>query len=172
MDMTKLIMPLIVSSIVETGAQILGGINGLINLFDHAKLIGPHWTDENSEVQQALTSEREKEALRQAELKKAKHESAQGGVSIDTTSARKGVAVRPIVTNRRDMPITSPSEENAIKERARVSQEPAPARNQASERQQQQEQNRAFRESIIAASRNPGTTPIMVLNPSLAPWVV
>ena len=172
MDMTKLIMPLIVSSIVETGAQILGGINGLINLFDHAKLIGPHWTDENSEVQQALTNEREKETLRQAELKKAKHESAQGGVAIDTTSSRKGVVVRPTVTNRREMPITSPSEENAIKEQARVSQEPAPTRNQASERQQQQEQNRAFRESIIAASRNPGTTPIMVLNPSLAPWVV
>jgi len=172
MDMSKLIMPLIVSSIIETGAQILGGINGLINLFDHAKLIGPHWTDKNPEVQQALSQEREKEAERQSKLQKAKKESAQGGVVIDTTSARRGAVVGTATVTRREMALTPPSEENAIKEQARVAQAPAPTPYQAADWQQQKEQNQALRESVIAASHNPGTTPIMVANPALAPWAV
>ena len=170
MDLTKLIMPLLISTTIEGFAQILGGINGLITLLDNAPLIGRKWTKESS-TQAALTAEREKEAQRQATLKENKRQAAQGGQAIDTTSARRGVAM-PTIT-RRETALTTPAEATAISEQVAAATAPGPQQYQLSDWQQQQgTQNRDLRDAVIAASKNPGTTPIMVGNPALAPFPV
>lgn len=170
MDLTKLIMPLLISTTIEGFAQILGGINGLITLLDNAPLIGRKWTKESS-TQAALTAERDKEAQRQATLKENKLQAAQGGQSIDTTSARRGVAM-PTIT-RRETALTTPAEATAISEQVAAATAPGPQQYQLSDWQQQQgTQNRDLRDAVIAASKNPGTTPIMVGNPALAPFPV
>lgn len=170
MDLTKLIMPLLISTTIEGFAQILGGINGLITLLDNAPLIGRKWTKESS-TQAALTAERDKEAQRQATLKENKRQAAQGGQAIDTTSARRGVAM-PTIT-RRETALTTPAEATSISEQVAAAKAPGPQQYQLSDWQQQQgTQNRDLREAVIAASKNPGTTPIMVGNPALAPFPV
>ena len=170
MDLTKLIMPLLISTTIEGFAQILGGINGLITLLDNAPLIGRKWTKESS-TQAALTAERDKEAQRQATLKENKRQAAQGGQAIDTTSARRGVAM-PTIT-RRETALTTPAEATAISEQVAAAKAPGPQQYQLSDWQQQQgTQNRDLRDAVIAASKNPGTTPIMVGNPALAPFPV
>lgn len=170
MDLTKLIMPLLISTTIEGFAQILGGINGLITLLDNAPLIGRKWTKESS-TQAALTAERDKEAQRQATLKENKRQAAQGGQAIDTTSARRGVAM-PTIT-RRETALTTPAEATAISEQVAAATAPGPQQYQLSDWQQQQgTQNRDLRDAVIAASKNPGTTPIMVGNPALAPFPV
>lgn len=170
MDLTKLIMPLLISTTIEGFAQILGGINGLITLLDNAPLIGRKWTKESS-TQAALTAERDKEAQRQATLKENKRQAAQGGQAIDTTSARRGVAM-PTIT-RRETALTTPAEATAISEQVAAAKAPGPQQYQLADWQQQQgTQNRDLREAVIAASKNPGTTPIMVGNPALAPFPV
>lgn len=171
MDLTKLIMPLLISTTIEGFAQILGGINGLITLLDNAPLIGRKWTKESS-TQAALTAERDKEAQRQATLKENKRQAAQGGQAIDTTSARRGVAM-PTTITRRETALTTPAEATAISEQVAAATAPGPQQYQLSDWQQQQgTQNRDLREAVIAASKNPGTTPIMVGNPALAPFPV
>lgn len=167
MDMTKLIMPLIVSSIIETGAQILGGINGLIELFDHSRLFGRGWY-KDSEVQSKITEktaavEQEKEMQR-----KTRREVTNGPGIIDTTSARTRGA-RAVVT-RRETALTTPTEATAIMEQARAAQAPAPAEYQAADWRNQQQQNEVMRDAVMASAKNPGTTPIMVANPAMAPW--
>ena len=171
LDITKVIMPLLVSSIIEGFAQGVGALNGLINLLDHAPLFGRKWT-ESGEVTKAVVSERDKEAQRQTKLSTAKKQAALGGGTLDTTSAVKGVNAgfaqvgKPLVT-RQETTLTNPAEA------ARVSAPPPqePQQNfSMGDWKQQTEQNQAMREAVIAASNNPGTTPIMVSSPYMEPW--
>ena len=171
LDITKVIMPLLVSSIIEGFAQGVGALNGLINLLDHAPLFGRKWT-ESGEVTKAVASERDKEAERQTKLSTAKKQAALGGGTLDTTSAVKGVNAgfaqvgKPLVT-RQETTLTNPAEA------ARVSAPPPqePQQNfSMGDWKQQTEQNQAMREAVIAASKNPGTTPIMVSSPYMEPW--
>ena len=167
MDMTKLIMPLIVSSIIETGAQILGGINGLIELFDHSRLFGRGWY-KDSEVQSKISEKSAAVEAEQEKQRKTRREVTNGPGIIDTTSAYSR-GVRASVT-RRETALTTPSEANAIMEQARAAQAPAPTEYQVADWRNQREQNEIMRDAVMASAKNPGTTPIMVANPVMAPW--
>lgn len=167
MDMTKLIMPLIVSSIIETGAQILGGINGLIELFDHSRLFGRGWY-KDSEVQSKISEKSAAVEAEQEKQRKTRREVTNGPGIIDTTSVYSR-GVRASVT-RRETALTTPSEANAIMEQARAAQAPAPTEYQVADWRNQREQNEIMRDAVIASAKNPGTTPIMVANPVMAPW--
>lgn len=167
MDMTKLIMPLIVSSIIESGAQILGGINGLIELFDH--LFGRGWYKDN-EVQ-SMISEKSAAVEKDKEMqRKTRREVTNGPGFVDTTSAyTRGVRATVI---RRETALTSPTEANAIMEQSRAAQAPAQPDYQVADWRNQREQNEALRDAVRESAKNPGTTPIMVANPAMAPWYV
>ena len=171
LDITKVIMPLLVSSIIEGFAQGVGALNGLINLLDHAPLFGRKWT-ESSEVSSAVMSERDKEAERQTKLSKAKKESALGGGTIDTTSAVKGVnagfvqTLKPLVT-KQETPLTNPAEAARV---TNPQPQEQPQTYSMGDWKQQTEQNQAMRDAVLAASKNPGTTPIMVSSPYMEPW--
>lgn len=167
MDMTKLIMPLIVSSIIESGAQILGGINGLIELFDHSRLFGRGWYKDN-EVQ-SMISEKSAAVEKDKEMqRKTRREVTNGPGFVDTTSAYTR-GVRATVT-RRETALTSPTEANAIMEQSRAAQAPAQPDYQVADWRNQREQNEALRDAVRESAKNPGTTPIMVANPAMAPW--
>lgn len=167
MDMTKLIMPLIVSSIIESGAQILGGINGLIELFDHSRLFGRGWYKDN-EVQ-SMISEKSAVVEKDKEMqRKTRREVTNGPGFVDTTSAYTR-GVRATVT-RRETALTSPTEANAIMEQSRAAQAPAQPDYQVADWRNQREQNEALRDAVRESAKNPGTTPIMVANPAMAPW--
>ena len=76
----------------------------------------------------------------------------------------------PTIT-RRETALTTPAEATSISEQVAAAKAPGPQQYQLSDWQQQQgTQNRDLREAVIAASKNPGTTPIMVGNPALAPF--
>lgn len=167
MDMTKLIMPLIVSSIIESGAQILGGINGLIELFDHSRLFGRGWYKDN-EVQ-SMISEKSAAVEKDKEMqRKTRREVTNGPGFVDTTSAyTRGVRATVI---RRETALTSPTEANAIMEQSRAAQAPAQSDYQVADWRNQREQNEALRDAVRESAKNPGTTPIMVANPAMAPW--
>lgn len=167
MDMTKLIMPLIVSSIIESGAQILGGINGLIELFDHSRLFGRGWYKDN-EVQ-SMISEKSAAVEKDKEMqRKTRREVTNGPGFVDTTSANtRGVRATVI---RRETALTSPTEANAIMEQSRAAQAPAQPDYQVADWRNQREQNEALRDAVRESAKNPGTTPIMVANPAMAPW--
>ena len=167
MDMTKLIMPLIVSSIIESGAQILGGINGLIELFDHSRLFGRGWYKDN-EVQ-SMISEKSAAVEKDKEMqRKTRREVTNGPGFVDTTSAYTR-GVRATVT-RRETALTSPTEANAIMVQSRAAQAPAQPDYQVADWRNQREQNEALRDAVRESAKNPGTTPIMVANPAMAPW--
>ena len=167
MDMTKLIMPLIVSSIIESGAQILGGINGLIELFDHSRLFGRGWYKDN-EVQ-SMISEKSAAVEKDKEMqRKTRREVTNGPGFVDTTSAyTRGVRATVI---RRETALTSPTEANAIMEQSRAAQALAQPDYQVADWRNQREQNEALRDAVRESAKNPGTTPIMVANPAMAPW--
>lgn len=167
MDMTKLIMPLIVSSIIESGAQILGGINGLIELFDHSRMFGRGWYKDN-EVQ-SMISEKSAVVEKDKEMqRKTRREVTNGPGFVDTTSAyTRGVRATVI---RRETALTSPTEANAIMEQSRAAQAPAQPDYQVADWRNQREQNEALRDAVRESAKNPGTTPIMVANPAMAPW--
>jgi len=166
MDMTKLIMPFIVSSIMELSAQAMAGFNGLINLFDHAPLIGPHWT-EKKPVTSALEQTRATEAERLAKKAESKRQRTQGGVAIDTTSAQGGVVV-----SRKETALTSPADAEATLAQARASVAGEAPVYRLEDWQAQKEQTEAMRDAVLAASKNPGTTPIMGISPYVSPWAV
>lgn len=169
MDLTKLIMPLLVSTAIEGFAQILGGFNGLIALFDQS-FLGRGWNKDKEVVSKVDEAKKQAEADA-AKRAESKRQAAQGGVAVDTTSAGKGASVGQPVLQRRETALTSPAEANAVSEQARASVQPQQSYALADWREQQQ-QNKAMRESVMAAASNPGTTPVMVANPSLAPWMV
>ena len=167
MDMTKLIMPMIVSSIIETGAQILGGINGLIELFDHSRLFGRGWY-KDSEVQSKISEKSAAVEAEQEVQRKTRREVTNGPGVVDTTSAYSR-GVRAAVT-RKETALTTPSEAAAISEQARAAQAPANNEYQVADWRNQREQNEILRDAVRESARNPGTTPIMVANPVMTPW--
>lgn len=169
MDLVKLVMPLLVSTLIEGFASILGAFNGLIMLLDNAPLFGRKWTSSGS-VQSALTTAREKEAAEQAKKKEAKKQAATGGVAIDTTTARGGVVVGQSVISRRTTALTTPAEADAVKAQLQSAQAAPQSFQLADWREEQREQNKAMQESVLAAAKDPGTTTIMVANPYLAPF--
>ena len=100
--------------------------------------------------------------------RKTRREVTNGPGFVDTTSAYTR-GVRATVT-RRETALTSPTEANAIMEQSRAAQAPAQPDYQVADWRNQREQNEALRDAVRESAKNPGTTPIMVANPAMAPW--
>lgn len=169
MDMAKLLMPMTVTALMEGFAGLLSMINSLINVMPGTTNLDKKTAARRAEL---LTGyQAEADAQFEAERRQKKAITDYDTSIVDTTSARRTVIGRATVS-RREAAFTTPSEAASITEQARVAQAPAPAAYQVADWQEQREQNQVMRESVMAAATNPGTTPIMVMNPALAPWNV
>ena len=167
MDMAKLIMPLIVTALMEGFALIVSAINALINMLPGTTNMDKSTKSKKEEAKKGYQAEADAQFEKEQRIKQAI--TGMGATVTDTTSATFVKGAAPV---RRETPLTSPSEAAVISEQARVAQSPAPTSYQLADWKEQREQNQTFRESVLAASKNPGTTPIMVANPAMAPWAV
>lgn len=172
MDLSKLLVPLMVTALVEGFAGLLGALNTLINVIP--------WTT-NMDKSTAERQERYKQAyMLQADddyerWQKTKNAITNASTSVNTTSSRANRAAGTgVAMYRREMSLTTPTEQAAISAQSRAMTANAPALSDAmaASMQEQTKQNEAMREAVLAAAKNPGTTPIMAANPALAPYVV
>ena len=166
MDMAKLIMPLTMTALMEGFATLVSAINSLINMLPGTTNMDKATKKRTKELQNVYQSEADAQFAKEQEIKSAL--AGMGATVTDTTSANF-VRATPV---RRETALTTPSEARAISEQARATQESAPNQYQLADWKEQKEQNQALRESVMVAAKNPGTTPIMVANPAMAPWAV
>lgn len=165
-DVTKLAMPLLVSTMMEGFSSLLEGINGVVDVLDNS-FLGRKWGKDTA--LQARIASRTAELEGEASARKNEEmKAATGGVIKNTTSVLTGGARASAVLRRNEGTLTSPSEAASLSAIAPTT------RNTLAEtaRNDQVEQNRALREAVLAAAKNPGTTPVVTANPSLAPWPV
>ena len=169
MDMTKLIMPLTVTALMEGFAGLLQAINALINVMPGTTNMDKKTAARKNELLPGYQAEAD--AQFEANQRRKRAITGYGTSVIDTTSARRN-GIGSVSVTRRETALTSPSEAAAITEQARAAQAPALNQYQVADWSKQEEQNKAMRESVMVAAKTPGTTPIMVANPAMAPWNV
>lgn len=169
MDMTKLIMPLTVTALMEGFAGLLQAINALINVMPGTTNMDKKTAARKNELLPWYQAEAD--AQFEANQRRKQAITGYGTSVIDTTSARRN-GIGSVSVTRRETALTSPSEAAAITEQARAAQAPALNQYQVADWNKQAEQNQAMRDSVMAAAKTPGTTPIMVANPAMAPWNV
>lgn len=169
MDMTKLIMPLTVTALMEGFAGLLQAINALINVMPGTTNMDKKTAARKNELLPGYQAEAD--AQFEANQRRKQAITGYGTSVIDTTSARRN-GIGSVSVTRRETALTSPSEAAAITEQARAAQAPALNQYQVADWNKQAEQNQAMRDSVMAAAKTPGTTPIMVANPAMAPWNV
>lgn len=169
MDMTKLIMPLTVTALMEGFAGLLQAINALINVMPGTTNMDKKTDARKKELLPGYQAEAD--AQFEANQRRKRAITGYGTSVVDTTSARRN-GIGSVSVTRRETALTSPSEAAAITEQARAAQAPAPNQYQVADWNKQAEQNQAMRDSVMAAAKTPGTTPIMVANPAMAPWNV
>lgn len=169
MDMTKLIMPLTVTALMEGFAGLLQAINALINVMPGTTNMDKKTEARKKELLPGYQAEAD--AQFEANQRRKRAITGYGTSVIDTTSARRN-GIGSVSVTRRETALTSPSEAAAITEQARAAQAPALNQYQVADWNKQAEQNQAMRDSVMAAAKTPGTTPIMVANPAMAPWNV
>lgn len=175
MDLSKLVIPLLVTAVTEGFAGLMAGLNSLINIM-------PGMTNlENDEKTQTWKEYYKKGEQKKADVEFEKWQKTKNAITgkttsvVDTTSARSNrAAVTGVAMYRREMPLTTPSEQAAISAQSQAMTTNAPALSDAmaASMQEQTKQNEAMREAVLAAAKNPGTTPIMSANPALAPYAV
>lgn len=169
MDMSKLIMPLTVTALMEGFAGLLQAINALINVMPGTTNMDKKTAARKKELLPGYQAEAD--AQFEANQRRKQAITGYGTFVVDTTSARRN-GIGSVAVTRRETALTSPSEAAAITEQARAAQAPALNQYQVADWNKQQEQNQAMRESVMVAAKTPGTTPIMVANPAMAPWNV
>lgn len=169
MDMTKLIMPLTITALMEGFAGLLQAINALINVMPGTTNMDKKTAARKNELLPGYQAEAD--AQFEANQRRKQAITGYGTSVIDTTSARRN-GIGSVSVTRRETALTSPSEAAAITEQARAAQAPALNQYQVADWNKQAEQNQAMRDSVMAAAKTPGTTPIMVANPAMAPWNV
>lgn len=173
MDLSKLIMPMVVTGLLEGFGGLLDVGNSLVNAIYEIIPGGRGSFDRDEKVTSiraskgaALMGQAEKDyAARQA----MKNKITSGAAFVNTTTRSSGVRIAKASLTRRDRALTNPSEADSIRMQAMENVQPSV---DTAWQRQQEEQNNAFRESVLAAATNPGTTPIITSNPSLAPFPV
>lgn len=175
MDLSKLVIPLLVTAVTEGFAGLMAGLNSLINIM-------PGMTNlEDDEKTQTWKEYYKKGEQKKADIEFEKWQKTKNAITgkntsvVNTTSARANRAAGTgVAMYRREMPLTTPSEQAAISAQSQAMSANTPAMSDAmaASMQEQTKQNEAMREAVLAAAKNPGTTPIMSANPALAPYAV
>ena len=177
MDVSKIVMPLVVSSMIEGFNSIVAVINGIKAALDSSPMFGKHFL-ERADVGQARTDAFAAEQKRQDELEKARKANKADKTSKvvrNITSAPKGVDVGEIATTRNEGVITDTATESRISREAAIGGQGNNTGRDEAQRAYERaraEHDEALRKTVAEASRNPGTTPVWSQNPSLATWPV
>jgi hypothetical protein len=168
MDLTKLIMPMVVTGLIEGFGGLVEGINSLINVLPWTK---NYSKDEQTQATRKALSERySAEAIKEAQARVDARNASESGVSTYSTTPTEGSAF--MAKERISSRLTDPLEARLIEtDIVPVSNEVEMAQRE-SWMQSQQRQNDAVRESILALAQNPGTTPIVTTNPNLSTFPV
>ena len=176
MDLSKLVMPLVVSSMIEGFNSIVAVINGIKAALDNSPF-GKKFL-QRYDVAQAQTDAFAVEQKRQDELDKARKGNKADKTSKvvrNITSAPKGVDVGEIATTRNEGVITDTATESRISREAAIGGQGNNTGRDEAQRAYERaraEHDEALRRTVAEASRNPGTTPVWSQNPSLATWPV
>lgn len=170
MDMSKLIMPLAVTALLEGFQGLLQAIDGIAE-FIQTKLFGKGMMNEPAYQNARRLYDRQEQERWEKEKQVKGAITSKNATQIDTTTGRRNV-VGSASISRMETSLTTPSEAVAITEQVKNTQ--MPAQNQAWEAslQEQREKNQVFQESIMAVAKNPGTTPVWTANPYMLPWNV
>lgn len=176
MDVSKIVMPLVVSSMIEGFNSIVAVINGIKAALDNSPF-GKKFL-QRYDVAQAQTDAFAAEQKRQDELDKARKNNKPDTTSKvvrNITSAPKGVDVGEIATTRNEGVITDTATESRISREAAIGGQGNNTGRDEAQRAYERaraEHDEALRRTVAEASRNPGTTPVWSQNPSLATWPV
>ena len=176
MDVSKIVMPLVVSSMIEGFNSIVAVINGIKAALDNSPF-GKKFL-QRSDVAQAQTDAFAAEQKRQDELDKARKNNKPDTTSKvvrNITSAPKGVDVGEIATTRNEGVLTDTATESRISREAAIGGQGNNTGRDEAQRAYERaraEHDEALRRTVAEASRNPGTTPVWSQNPSLATWPV
>ena len=176
MDVSKIVMPLVVSSMVEGFNSIVAVINGIKAALDNSPF-GKKFL-QRYDVAQAQTDAFAAEQKRQDELDKARKNNKADKTSKvvrNITSAPKGVDVGEIATTRNEGVLTDTATESRISREAAIGGQGNNTGRDEAQRAYERaraEHDEALRRTVAEASRNPGTTPVWSQNPSLATWPV
>lgn len=164
MDLSKLIMPMSVSMTAEGFAQLLGGINGIIDMLDHS-WFGRGW-HKDKDVQSRLSTERASERGLAEKRAEAHQQSAEGGSALqDTTSAPERNVLQGRTVLGRGATLTTPME--AVQPSV-----PPVASESSASRSADTELARTLQSALMESRKSPGTTPIMMSSPVMTPWFV
>lgn len=176
MDGSKIVMPLVVSSMIEGFNSIVAVINGIKAALDNSPF-GKKFL-QRYDVAQAQTDAFAAEQKRQDELDKARKGNKADKTSKvvrNITSAPKGVDVGEIATTRNEGVLTDTATESRISREAAIGGQGNNTGRDEAQRAYERaraEHDEALRRTVAEASRNPGTTPVWSQNPSLATWPV
>lgn len=176
MDVSKIVMPLVVSSMIEGFNSIVAVINGIKAALDNSPF-GKKFL-QRYDVAQAQTDAFAAEQKRQDELDKARKNNKADKTSKvvrNITSAPKGVDVGEIATTRNEGVLTDTATESRISREAAIGGQGNNTGRDEAQRAYERaraEHDEALRRTVAEASRNPGTTPVWSQNPSLATWPV
>ena len=170
MDMSKLIMPLAVTALLEGFSGLLQAIDGIAE-FIQQKLFGKGmWDDQSYKNARNLYDRLEQERWdKEKQIKGAI--TSKKSTQVDTTTGTRN-AVGNVSITRMDTALTTPSEAMAITEKMKNTQPPLQSQEWEASLQEQREQNQVFKETVMAVAKNPGTTPVWMANPYLLPWYV
>lgn len=177
MDVSKIVMPLVVSSLIEGFNSIVAVINGIKAALDSSPMFGKHFL-QRSDVAQAQTDALAAEQKRQDELDKARKNNKVDKASKvvrNITTAPRGVDVGEIATTRDEGVLTDTATESRISREAAIGGQGNNTGRDEAQRAYERaraEHDEAMRRTVAEASRNPGTTPVWSQNPSLASWPV
>jgi hypothetical protein len=173
-DLSKLAMPLVISSILEVGSTIASSLNGLLSVFG----VNRKFT-QSKETQDAMATKTAEVLTKKNKdrLAKEAREAAivgQGNPAVtkgyaDTTTPLNTATFKPI---KREVPLTSPAEATKSTQGSTTTSSVSSESPLLSYAQAQQAQTQAILGTILEVAKNPGTTPVVTSNPSLMPWPV
>jgi len=173
-NLSKLAMPLVISSILEVGSTIASSLNGLLSVFG----VNRKFT-QSKETQDAMATKTAEVLTKKNKdrLAKEAREAAivgQGNPAVikgyaDTTTPLNAATFKPI---KREVPLTSPAEATKSTQGSTTTSSVSSESPLLSYAQAQQEQTQAILGTILEVAKNPGTTPVVTSNPSLMPWYV
>lgn len=170
MDMSKLIMPLAVTALLEGFSGLLQAIDGIAE-FIQQKLFGKGMRDDHAYKNARNLYDRQEQERwdREKQIKGAI--TSKKSTQVDTTTGTRN-AVGNVSITRMNTSLTTPSEAMAITEKMKNTQPPLQSQEWEASLQEQREQNQVFKETVMAVAKNPGTTPVWTANPYLLSWNV
>lgn len=173
-DLSKLAMPLVISSILEVGSTIASSLNGLLSVFGvnrkftQSKETQDAMSTKTAEVLTKKNKDRLAKEAREAAIVGPGNPAVTKGYA-DTTTPLNTATFKPI---KREVPLTSPTEATKSTQGSTTTSSVSSESPLLSYAQAQQAQTQAILGTILEVAKNPGTTPVVTSNPSLMPWYV